>query len=97
MGSRQQNFYKRLVESYGFGEQAQRIQDLYLEGRREEACAAVPEELIDLVCLCGPRDRVAARLAAFRDAGVDTLIVSPLALDAAGQAEQLRVLAELAA
>jgi F420-dependent oxidoreductase-like protein len=97
MGSRKQNFYKRLVESYGFEEQAQRIQDLYLEGRREEACAAVPEELIDQVCLCGPRDRVADRIAAFRDAGVDTLIVSPLALDAAAQAEQLRVLAELAA
>ena len=97
MGSRKQNFYKDSVERYGFGDAAQKIQDLYLEGKKEEACLAIPDELIDLVSLVGPRDRVADRIAAFRDAGVGTLIASPIAFDADGQAEQLRTLAELAA
>ena len=95
MGSRRQNFYKQLVERYGFKDAAARVQDLYLEGRREEAAAALPEELIDMVSLCGPRDVVAERLAAYRDAGVGTLIVSPTAPDLAGRLEQLRAIAEL--
>jgi F420-dependent oxidoreductase-like protein len=95
MGSRRQNFYKQLVERYGFEDAAARVQDLYLEGRREEAAAALPEELIDMVSLCGPRDVVAERLAAYRDAGVGTLIVSPTAPDLAGRLEQLRAIAEL--
>ncbi len=96
MGSRKQNFYKALAERYGFGEAAARVQDLYLAGRREEACRALPGELIDLVCLCGPRAAVAERLEAFRAAGVGTLLATPVALGAPAQAEQLRALAELA-
>ncbi|HEX5191488.1 MAG TPA: LLM class F420-dependent oxidoreductase [Solirubrobacteraceae bacterium] len=95
MGSRRQNFYKRLVERYGFEDAAARVQDLYLDGRREEAAAALPEELIDMVSLCGPRDAVADRLAAYRAAGVGTLIVSPTAPDLAGRLDQLRTIAEL--
>jgi F420-dependent oxidoreductase-like protein len=95
MGSRRQNFYKRLVERYGFEDAAARVQDLYLDGRREEAVAALPEELIDMVSLCGPRDAIAERLAAYRDAGVGTLIVSPTAPDLAGRLDQLRTIAEL--
>jgi F420-dependent oxidoreductase-like protein len=97
MGSRQQNFYNTLVQRYGFEDAAREIQDLYLDGKKEEACAAIPDALIDQVSLVGPRDVVAERVAAFRDAGVGTLIASPIAFDAAGQAEQLRVLAEIAA
>jgi F420-dependent oxidoreductase-like protein len=97
MGSRKQNFYKSLVCEYGFEQAAAEIQDLYLDGKREEAMAAVPDELIDLVSLVGPKDRVADRLAAYRDAGVGSLLVSPLAYTREQQFEQLRMLAELAA
>src|SRR6202012_3578094 len=73
MGSRKQNFYNALVQRYGFEREATQIQDLYLEGKREEAMAAIPDELIDMVSLCGPKDFVKERLAVFRDAGVGTL------------------------
>ena len=54
MGSRKQNFYNNLVCRYGFEAEAKVIQDLYLEGKREEAMAAIPDALIDMVSLCGP-------------------------------------------
>src|SRR5438270_12618964 len=54
MGSRQQNFYNKLVQRYGFEDAAQQVQDLYLDGKKEEAGRAIPGELIDLVSLCGP-------------------------------------------
>jgi F420-dependent oxidoreductase-like protein len=97
MGSRQQNFYNALVRRYGFEAAAEEVQDLYLSGQKEEACRALPDELIDLVSLCGPWERVAERLAAYREAGVDTLIVAPMAWTAEDQVAQLRALAELAA
>ena len=62
------------------GARPQQIQDLYLEGKREEAMAAIPEALIDTVSLCGPPDVVRERLAVYRDAGVGTLGVTPIAL-----------------
>jgi F420-dependent oxidoreductase-like protein len=96
MGSRKQNFYNSLVQRYGFEEAAAEIQELYLSGRKEDACRAIPDELIDIVSLCGPRDRVAERLAAYREAGVGTLIVAPIAFTAEDQAAQLRAVAELA-
>lgn len=97
MGSRDQNFYNRLVQRYGFEAAAAEIQDLYLSGKKEEAGAAIPNELIDMVSLCGPRDVVRDRLAAFRDAGVGTLMVTPMAFTRDDRIEQLRLVAELAA
>ncbi len=96
MGSRQQNFYNALVREYGFEQAAAEIQELYLDGRREQAMAAVPDALIDLVCLVGPRARVRERLEAFRAAGVGTLLASPIASTRDGRLAQLRALAELA-
>ena len=81
MGSREKNFYNALVRRYGFDDAADEIQDLYLDGKKEEAAAAIPPELIDTVTICGPRDRVKERLEVYRDAGVGTLIVSPMAFD----------------
>jgi F420-dependent oxidoreductase-like protein len=95
MGSREQNFYNQLAQRYGFADAARTVQDLYLDGRREEAAAALPDELIDLVSLCGPRDVVRDRLAAYRDAGVTTLAVIPMATDRDGRIEQVRAVAEL--
>jgi alkanesulfonate monooxygenase SsuD/methylene tetrahydromethanopterin reductase-like flavin-dependent oxidoreductase (luciferase family) len=96
MGSRDQNFYNKLVQRYGFEDAAKEIQDLYLDGKREEAGAAIPDELIDMVSLAGPRDVVRDRLAAFRDGGVGTLMITPMAFNADDRIEQLRAVAELA-
>ena len=96
MGSREQNFYNRLVATYGFEEAAQQVQDLYLAGRKSEAAMALPEELIDAVSIVGPRDQAKERIRAYRDAGVDTLIVAPTALDNETRKQQLRLVAELA-
>jgi F420-dependent oxidoreductase-like protein len=96
MGSREQNFYNRLVSSYGFEREAQQVQDLYLAGRKSEAMLAVPDELIDAVSIAGKPERARKKLRAFRDAGVDTLIVSPMAFDNDERKEQLRLVAELA-
>ena len=96
MGSRQQNFYNNLVQRYGFEAAAKEIQDLYLDGKASAAAAAIPAELIDMVSLCGPRDVVRDRLAAFREAGVGTLMVTPMAFTTDERIEQLRAIAELA-
>lgn len=97
MGSREKNFYNALVREYGFEASALEIQDLYLSGKRDEAIRAVPDALIDLVSLVGPRELVAERLAAYREAGVGTLLASPLAAGQQAMAEQMRTLAALAA
>jgi F420-dependent oxidoreductase-like protein len=97
MGSRKQNFYNQLVQRYGFEDAAREVQDLYLDNKKEQAAAALPDELIDLVTLCGPRDAVRDRLAAFREAGVGTLIIAPTAWTTEERIEQLRTVAELAA
>ena len=97
MGSRKQNFYNQLVQRYGFEDAAREVQDLYLEGKKEEAMAALPDDLIDTVSLCGPKDVVRDRLAVYRDAGVGTLGVTPIAFTKDDRLEQLRLVAELAA
>ncbi|MBV9311166.1 MAG: LLM class F420-dependent oxidoreductase [Solirubrobacterales bacterium] len=97
MGSRKQNFYNNLVQRYGFEDAAREIQNLYLEGKKGEAGEAIPDELIDLVSLCGPADVVRARIGAFREAGVGTLMITPMAFKAEDRIAQLRMIAELAA
>jgi F420-dependent oxidoreductase-like protein len=94
MGSREKNFYNQLVRRYGFEDAAREVQDLYLDGKREEAAAALPVELIDEVSLCGSEDRIRDRLGVYRDAGVGTLIATPLALDREGRSRTMRALAE---
>jgi F420-dependent oxidoreductase-like protein len=96
MGSKEQNFYNRLVASYGFEREAELVQELYLAGRKTEALMALPDELIDAVSIAGPRSRAKEKIRAFRDAGVDTLIVAPMALETPERKEQLRLVAELA-
>jgi F420-dependent oxidoreductase-like protein len=89
MGARGQNFYTRLAQRYGFEAEAARIQDLYLDGKKEEATAAVPDELVDEVALVGDRARIADRLDAWRACGTGTLVLQ------ARQPEALRLAAEL--
>src|SRR6202171_6438934 len=96
MGSREQNFYNRLVSSYGFEREAQQVQELYLAGRKSEAMLALPDDLIDAVSIAGSPQRAKERIRAFRDAGVETLIVSPMAFDNDERMKQLHLVAELA-
>jgi F420-dependent oxidoreductase-like protein len=96
MGSRERNFYNALVCRYGFEEAAKKIQDLYLDGKKDEAAAAIPPELIDTISLVGPRDSIADRLGAYREAGVGTLIALPVAFTPEDRARMVRDLAELA-
>ena len=96
MGSRERNFYNQLVARYGFEDAAREIQDHYLAGDRGAAMAAIPDALIDAVTLAGPPDRVLERLRAFRDAGVGTVSVGPIARSPDEGREQLRLVAELA-
>jgi F420-dependent oxidoreductase-like protein len=91
MGSAGANFYKDLVTRLGFGEAARAIQEAFLDGRRAEASSLVPDAMLDELCLVGPLDRVRDRLAAWRAAGVTTLLAK------AKDVETIRRLAEAAA
>lgn len=77
MGSKDQNFYATLVKRYGYEEDAERIQDLYLSGQRKEAIAAVPDALCDDLALVGPAGHVREQLEVWRSCPVSTLIVEP--------------------
>jgi len=89
MGARGRNFYNDLACRYGFEDAAREIQDLYLDGKKQEAAAAVPDELVDEISLIGPKERIADRLDAWRESGITTMVVG------AAQPEALRVMAEL--
>ncbi len=95
MGSREKNFYNNLVQRYGFEDAAKEVQDLYLAGKKEEAMAALPGELIDLVSLVGPKDVVRERMRVYKEAGVGTLGITPMAWTKDERLEQLRLTAEL--
>jgi F420-dependent oxidoreductase-like protein len=90
MGSAGANFYKELVTRYGYGVVANAIQEAYLEGRRSDAAAMVPDAMIDELCLVGPPGRVRDRLGAWETAGVTTLLAR------AEDAPTIRALAEAA-
>lgn len=97
MGAKDKNFYNQLARRYGYEEEAERIQDLYLDGKKDEAAAAVPRDLLTKTSLIGPESHVRERLAAMKESGVSTLNVTPLADDAAHRTrliEQVRRLAD---
>lgn len=89
MGARGRNFYNALVCRYGYEAEAAVIQDLYLDGKHREAAAAVPDALVDEVALVGSKERIAARLAAWRESGATELLCST------SQPEALRLMAEI--
>jgi F420-dependent oxidoreductase-like protein len=78
MGSKKTNFYVDLTHRFGFGEAADEVQSLYLDGKRDEAYQAIPDELVDATSMIGTEDEVAERVRRFADAGVARLIVSPV-------------------
>ncbi len=95
MGAKGRNFYNDLARRYGYEKEAAEIQDLYLSGKKDEAAAAVPDEILQLTSLCGPAGYVAERIAALREAGVTHLQVSPIptgeqnAADLIGQVKEM--------
>jgi len=78
MGAKGKNFYNALVRRYGYEAEAEKIQELYLAGKKDEAAAAVPDELLELTNLCGPESWIKERLSVFADAGVNVLNVTPV-------------------
>ncbi|MFK0252528.1 LLM class F420-dependent oxidoreductase [Streptomyces sp. NPDC090445] len=78
MGAVGKNFYNDLAVAYGYEEEARKIQELYLAGRKRDAAAAVPDEFCELMTLCGPAGYVRERVEAFREAGVTMLNVTPV-------------------
>jgi len=76
MGAKKRNFHMELMSRMGFEAEAHKIQDLFLEGKRAEAIAAVPDQFADEVSLVGSLDRIRDRLAAWRETPVTTLLVA---------------------
>ncbi|MBK80428.1 MAG: LLM class F420-dependent oxidoreductase [Gammaproteobacteria bacterium] len=89
MGHRNKNFHKEMMVRRGFGDAAERIQELYLAKRKDEAAAAVPDEFVDQGALVGPKARIRQRFRAWEDSGATGLTIS-------GDEEAIRFMAECA-
>ncbi|MFM7756236.1 MAG: LLM class F420-dependent oxidoreductase [Actinomycetota bacterium] len=90
MGARDKNFYNTICKKYGYEKEAIEIQDLYLSGKKDEAAAAVPGEMLANSNLVGPKSYVKERIAAFKEAGVTVLSVNPVGPDAVKSIETLK-------
>ncbi len=89
MGARDKNFYNSYVRNFGYEDLASKLQDLYLSGQKNEAAAAVPNELADAVALIGTRERIKDQLEQWKASAVTTMLIGT------SQPEALRTLAEL--
>ncbi|MEY2479057.1 MAG: hypothetical protein QOG87_4372 [Actinomycetota bacterium] len=94
MGARGKNFYNDLACRYGYEKEAKEIQDLYLDGKKDEAAALVPDDLLEAMALVGPEGYVKERIAAYKEAGVTVLNVTPMGPDPAKVLEQVKAWAE---
>ncbi|WP_131740158.1 LLM class F420-dependent oxidoreductase [Actinomadura roseirufa] len=97
MGAKGKNFYNDLCRRYGWEKEAEEIQDLYLDGKKDEAAAKVPYELLEKMSLIGSEGHVRERLAAMRESGVTTLNVTPIAGDHKGRLALIEKVKEMAA
>jgi hypothetical protein len=94
MGARGKNFYNDVCRDYGFEKEAVEIQDLYLDGKKDEAAAAIPGEWIMNANLVGSPGFIKERVAAYKEAGVTVLSVNPVGPDPVGQMEKLRAIVD---
>jgi F420-dependent oxidoreductase-like protein len=94
MGAKNKNFYNDLFKRYGWEQEAEEIQDLFLSGKRSEAIAAVPDEYIDLSSLCGDEGYVRERIQVFKDVGVTHLNVAPHGPDPLQTIEKIKAWSE---
>lgn len=90
MGAKGRNFYNALACRYGYEKEAAEIQDLYLSGKKEAAAALVPDELLEATSLCGPEGYIKERLAAFAEAGITHVNVTPIGADPVTLIEKVR-------
>ena len=90
MGAKGRNFYNDLMCRYGYEEEATKIQDLYLEGKKDEAAALVPSEFLKLTNLCGPEGFVRERIEAYAAAGVNVLNIIPVSENPTAMIEKLK-------
>ena len=90
MGARGKNFYNDLACQYGYEKEAKEIQDLYLDGNKRDAESKVPLEWLEAGNLVGPASYVKERIAAFKEAGVTSLQVSPASDDPAATLRQVK-------
>jgi hypothetical protein len=95
MGARGRNFYNSVVRQYGFEQEAAEIQDLYLDGRRGEAAARVPDALLEGASLIGDEPYLRDRLSAFAERGVTVIQVNPIGADRLGDLLRLREILEV--
>jgi hypothetical protein len=89
MGARSKNFYNEYICRVGFEDVARNVQALFLDGKRREAVAAVPDALVDVLHLVGPRERIRDRLEVWKRSGIGTLLVGT------NDPKAVRLLAEL--
>ena len=94
MGAKDRNFYNALVRRYGYEAEAEKIQELYLAGKKDEAAAAVPLDLLEAFNLVGPEGYVKERIAAFKEAGVTILNVTPFDADQPALVEKIKTWAQ---
>ncbi len=90
MGAKGKNFYNALARRYGYEKEAEEIQDLYLSGKKAEAAALVPNDLLEATSLCGPESYLKERVAALAEVGVTHLNVTPVGADPVAMIEKLR-------
>ncbi|RSN15894.1 LLM class F420-dependent oxidoreductase [Nonomuraea sp. WAC 01424] len=96
MGAKGKNFYNDLARRYGYEKEAEQIQDLYLEGKKDEAAALVPAELLENMSLIGSEGFVRDRIQALKESGVTTLNVAPLGRTHEERVRLLETVKELA-
>jgi alkanesulfonate monooxygenase SsuD/methylene tetrahydromethanopterin reductase-like flavin-dependent oxidoreductase (luciferase family) len=89
MGARSMNFHREVPVRMGYEAEAKKIQELYMDGKKDEAAAAVPTRLVEQLALIGPADKIRHDLEAWRDSSVTSLLIEP------GPPERLRQAAEL--
>ncbi len=92
MGARDKNFYNTIMQKYGYADEAIAIQDNYLDGRKDEAAALVPAEMLENTNLVGPAGYIKERLAAYSEAGVTHLSVNAVGKDPVATIEELKPL-----
>ncbi len=91
MGARSKNFYNDYAKRLGYEDAAVKVQDLFLGGKRNEAMAAIPDQLVDEVALVGPKERIVERLKAWKASPIKTMLIGTQSIDA------VRMLAEACA
>ncbi len=94
MGAKGKNFYNNVFQRYGYEEEAEKIQDLYLQGKKDEAAALVPDDFLDATALVGDEGRVKDRIEAYRAAGVTHLQITPVGDNPLEIIEKVRAWAE---